>query len=182
MAVVTVPTGKGGGYAFARAIFSDPGGFLAHGPLIRSGNCDLNPHARPPMHPCSSFRLPLPRSTWRNNASCRSIGGSASERANTYSPLQDKYPAAEVDIRLVTKPACIATLQSNTEIGGNRRVSSTTERSSAARRGAHYASSRVDARLAHGCETYQRPTPAWNRGHAQDGHFGNRQWDRARHQ
>jgi beta-lactamase class A len=68
-------------------------------------NCDLNPHAHPPMQ--SVFKAPLALTALhlieRGDLSLDDpIRFRASDRIlpHTYSPLQDQYPAAEVDIPL----------------------------------------------------------------------------------
>jgi beta-lactamase class A len=68
-------------------------------------NCDLNAHSRPPMQ--SVFKLPmavtaLHRIERGELTLDQPVRFLASDRIlpRTYSPLQEKYPAAEVDIRL----------------------------------------------------------------------------------
>jgi beta-lactamase class A len=67
-------------------------------------NCDLNPHARPPMQ--SVFKLPLALTTlhlveegkFSLDQPIRFLP--ADRIPHTYSPLQDKYPEANVDVAL----------------------------------------------------------------------------------
>jgi beta-lactamase class A len=68
-------------------------------------SCDLNPHAHPPMQ--SVFKLPLAIATLHlveegELSLDQAIRFRASDRIlpHTYSPLQDKYPSAEVDVPL----------------------------------------------------------------------------------
>jgi beta-lactamase class A len=67
-------------------------------------NCDLNPHAHPPMQ--SVFKLPLAFTALHFVEQARfsldqPIRFLASDRIpHTYSPLQDKYPEANVDVSL----------------------------------------------------------------------------------
>ncbi len=67
-------------------------------------NCDFNPHAHPPMQ--SVFKAPLALATLhlveRGDLSLdKPIRFRASDRIpGAYTPLQDKYPAAEVDVPL----------------------------------------------------------------------------------
>ena len=68
-------------------------------------NCDLQPHAHPPMQ--SVFKLPLAIVTLHmvENGKLsldQLVRFQASDRIlpHTYSPLQDKYPAADVDLPL----------------------------------------------------------------------------------
>jgi len=68
-------------------------------------NCDLNPHAHPPMQ--SVFKTPLALTALHRIEQGKlsldqPIRFRASDRIlpHVYSPLQDKYPAAEVDVPL----------------------------------------------------------------------------------
>jgi beta-lactamase class A len=66
-------------------------------------NCDLDPHAHPPMQ--SVFKLPLAIAVLHlveqgKFSLDQPIRFLASDRIRTYSPLQDKYPNAEVDVPL----------------------------------------------------------------------------------
>jgi beta-lactamase class A len=67
-------------------------------------NCDLNPHAHPPMQ--SVFKFPLALTALHlveqgKFSLDQSVRFLASDRIpHAYSPLQDKYPAAEVDVPL----------------------------------------------------------------------------------
>jgi beta-lactamase class A len=68
-------------------------------------NCDLNPHAHPPMQ--SVFKLPMAVTTLHmieqgKLSLDQSVRFLASDRIlpQTWSPLQDKYPQAEVDVPL----------------------------------------------------------------------------------
>ena len=66
-------------------------------------DCDLDPHAHPPMQ--SVFKLPLAIAVLHlveqgKFSLDQPIRFLASDRIRTYSPLQDKYPNAEVDVPL----------------------------------------------------------------------------------
>src|SRR6266403_4175723 len=68
-------------------------------------NCDLNPHARPPMQ--SGFKLPLVMTSLHLIEGGRfsldqPVRFLPSDRIlpHTHSPLQDKYPDANVDVQL----------------------------------------------------------------------------------
>jgi beta-lactamase class A len=84
-----------------------------------SVNCDLNPHAHPPMQ--SVFKFPLAVTALhsveqRKLSLDQPIRFRASDRIlpHTYSPLQDKYPAAEVDIPLHELLRLAVSLSANT--------------------------------------------------------------------
>jgi beta-lactamase class A len=82
-------------------------------------NCILNPHARPPMQ--SVFKLPLALTTLHlieqeKFSLDQAIRFLPSDRIlpNTYSPLQDKYPEANVDVPLRELLRLAASLSDNT--------------------------------------------------------------------
>jgi beta-lactamase class A len=81
-------------------------------------NCDLNPHARPPMQ--SVFKLPLAMTAlhlieegkFSLDQPVRFLPGDRI-LPHTYSPLQDKYPEANVDIPLRELLRLAASLSDN---------------------------------------------------------------------
>lgn len=82
-------------------------------------NCDLNPHAHPPMQ--SVFKLPLALATLHMVEQGRlsidqPVRFLPSDRIlpRTYSPLQDKYPQAGVDVPLRELLRLAVTLSDNT--------------------------------------------------------------------
>jgi beta-lactamase class A len=82
-------------------------------------NCDLNSHARPPMQ--SVFKLPLALATFhlieeRTLSLDQPVRFLQSDRIlpHTYSPLQDKYPEANVDIPLRELLRLAVSLSDNT--------------------------------------------------------------------
>ena len=81
--------------------------------------CDLNPHAHPPMQ--SVFKFPLALAALHiveqgELSLDQPIRFRASDRIlpQTYSPLQDKYPAAEVDVSLRELLRLVVSLSDNT--------------------------------------------------------------------